>query len=251
MGARVCIRRKNTMRDTLNQPEKERKNLNRDDGFSLVELLVVLVILTIMTTVSLIYFTTTKQLYKADEQSLQIVDLIQEARQRALTQRTTMRVELDLDSKAARLIDECGSKDASNNCVAQLKRSVSLYETSDVRIDTKPNNVTGTPPETVPVPAAVFKISSYPFSTLHKVSTLRFTLTGAVLDAGTNGLGANANPLSATIYIWKPKTGSTTDSDVARAITVAGASGAVRMWEYTQQSGSYIWKDSRRSGYGL
>lgn len=238
------------MPNTTNPLKIKRKNLSREDGFSLIELLTVVAIITIMSTVSLIYFSSTKQLYKADEQGLQIVDLIQDARQRALTQRTTMRVELDLDSKQGRLIDECGSKDASKNCVARLIRAIPLYDSTEVRIDTKPNNVSGTPPETVPVPAAIFKTSSYSFSNGHKVSTLRFTLTGTVVDAGTNGLGANANPVSATLYVWKPKTGSTTDSDVSRAITVVGSSGSVRMWEYTNQGGSFIWKDSQRSSYG-
>lgn len=229
------------MRNTTETKKGKRKITDCDKGFSLIELLTVLAIIGIMSTVSLIYFTSTRQLYKADEQGLRIVDLIQLARQKALTQRTTMRVELDLDSKVARLIDEHGSTDPSKH---ELRpENVSFYDTSDVRIDTKPNNVSGTPPETAPVPAANFKVSNYIYSPAHKVCTLRFTLTGAVLD---DGIGANAKPVSATIYVWKPKTGSTTDSDVARAITVVGSTGAVRMWEYTQQGGVYVWKDSRR-----
>ncbi|MGI9036504.1 MAG: prepilin-type N-terminal cleavage/methylation domain-containing protein [Pyrinomonadaceae bacterium] len=231
------------MQETIKPEEKT----SRENGFSLVELLVVLVIIVIMTTVSLLYFTTTKQLYKPDIEGLQIVDMIQEARQRALTQRTTMRVELDLDSKLARLIDEHGSKDPSQH---ELRRTVSLYDPLEVRIDTKPNNVSGTPPETAPVPAAVFKPSTYVFSPAHNVCTLRFTLTGAVYDAGSDGLGNNDKPVSATIYVWKPQAGSATNSEVSRAITVVGSSGAVRMWEYALQGGSYIWKDSQRSGYG-
>jgi prepilin-type N-terminal cleavage/methylation domain-containing protein len=222
------------------------KNLQR--GFSLIELLVVLGIIAIMSTVSLIYFTSTKQLYKADEQGLQIVDLIQEARQRALTQRETMRVELDLSSNIARLIDENSSSVATDD---QILRIVSFYDKSEVRIDTKPNNINISPAEIAPVPTAVFKPSTYIYSPAHTVCTLRFLLNGTVVDAGTSDVGANANSVGTTLYIWKPKQGSTTDAELARAITIVGSSGSVRMWEYTQQNGTYVWKDSHRSSYGL
>ncbi|MGI8470199.1 MAG: pilus assembly FimT family protein [Pyrinomonadaceae bacterium] len=226
---------------------KQKRKLGGDNGFSLIELLTVLAIIGIMTTVSLIYFTTTKQLYKADDQGLQIVDLIQEARQRALTQRVTMRVELDLSSNVARLINEQDSSKSSDDFVI---RTIPLYDSSQVRIDTKPSNVSGTPPETAPVPAAVFKPSTYIFSPAHTVCTLRFLLNGQVVDAGTNDIGAGANQVGATLYVWKPKTGSTTVSEVSRAITIVGSSGSVRMWEYAQQGSGYVWKDSQRSSYG-
>lgn len=220
-----------------------------NEGFSLIELLVVLGIIGIMSTVSLIYFTATKKLYKAEEQGLQIVDLIQEARQRSLTQRETMRVELDLSDNVARLIDENTSGVSSDDAVI---RAVQLYDVGEVKINTKPNNVTGTPPEIAPVPAAVFKPSAYIFSPAHNVCTLRFQLNGTVVDAGTNDVGANANPVGATVYVWKPKQNNANEAEVARAITVVGSSGSVRMWEYIQPNGNTagVWKDSRRSSYG-
>lgn len=232
-----------------NESEKRanQRKTSYEQGFSLIELLVVLAITVIMTTVSLIYYTSSKKLYKPEEQALQIIDLIQEGRQRALTQRETMRVELDLDSKLARLIDENDSSTASDDHVI---RSVPFYDSSEVRINTRPNNVAGTPPEIAPVPAAVFKPSTYIFSPAHNVFTLRFQLNGTVVDGGMNDVGLNANPVSATLYVWKPKAGSTTDSDVTRAITVVGSSGSVRMWEYAPQGSTYVWKDSRRSSYG-
>lgn len=224
-----------------------RSRIKDNKGFSLIELLVVMGIIVIMSTVSLIYFSSTKQLYKAEEQGLQLIDLIQEARQRALTQRETMRVELDLSTNIARLIDENSSAVATDD---QVIRTVPFYGTTEVRMDTKPSNITITPPETVPVPTAVFKPSTYLFSPGHNVCTLRFQLTGTVVDAGTNNTGANANMVGTTLYIWKPKQNNVNQSEVARAITIIGSTGSVRMWEYTQQNGVYVWKDSRRSSYG-
>lgn len=231
----------------MQNEEIKRKKINCSQGFSLIELLTVVAIIGIMTTISLIYFTATKQLYKADEQGLQIIDLIQEARQRSLTQRETMRVELDLSTNVARLIDE---KDASKSSDDVVLRTVPFYSPTEVRIDTRPNNVTSTPPETAPVPAALFKPSTYIFSPAHTVCTLRFLLNGTVVDAGTDDVGTGAILVGTTLYVWKPKAGSTTNSEVARAVTIVGSSGSVRMWEYTQQGSNYVWVDSQRSSYG-
>lgn len=206
----------------------------------MVELMTVLAIISIMSAVALIYFVTSKNLYKADEQALQITDLLQEARQKALTQRTTMRVQLDLSDNVARLIDERNSTVETNH---KLIKTIPLNSSSDVKINTRPNNVTDTPTESSPVPEAVFAPTNYVLSPAHTVFTFRFTLTGAVIS------GTGSVPSGATVYVWKPKTGNTTNSEVTRAITVIGSSGAVRIWEYTPQSGSYVWVDSRRSIY--
>lgn len=217
------------------------KHTNSNSGFSLVELMMAITIISIMSTVALIYYTTSKKLYKADEQALQLTDLLQEARQKALTQRTTMRVQLDLSDNAARLIDEGANLTSDSD--DKLIKTISLTDTSEVKINTRPNNVTDTPTESSPVPEAVFAPTNYVLSPAHTVFTFRFTLTGAVIS-GTGNV-----PAGATVYVWKPKTGSTTVSEVTRAITVIGSSGAVRIWNYTPQGGSYVWVDSRRSLY--
>lgn len=223
----------------LNAVKKHKKN-NSSKGFSLVELMTVLIIISIMSTVALIYFSSSKQLYKPDEQALLITDLLQEARQKALTQRTTMRVQLDISDNVVRLIDECNSTVEANH---KLIKTIPLNSNTEVKINSRPNNVTNPPTESSPVPEAVFAPTNYVLSPAHTVFTFRFTLTGAVIS------GSGTVPSGATVYVWKPKTGSTTESDVTRAITVIGTSGAIRIWEYTQQNSSYVWVDSHRSVY--
>ena len=71
-------------------------SIKSEAGFSLAELLVVMSIMIVMTSVSLYYLYSHERIYMPDEQSSHFIDMLQEARQRALTQKVTMRVELDL-----------------------------------------------------------------------------------------------------------------------------------------------------------
>lgn len=228
------------------------KNVNKanknEAGFSLLELLTVAIVIVILTTVSLFYLTAQRKLYNADEQSLKIIDIIQEARQRSLTQREFMRVEVDLTSNIARLIDENEGDTAMDDDVV---REVALYPSALVRVDGRPTNVTSMPPEPLPIPEAEFRGSLHPLSANHEVATFRFRLDGTVHNAGTNATGANSVPTGFTLYIWKPDNDNGETSTLVRAITILGATGSVRMWDYANDGNDqYYWRDSRRATYG-
>ncbi len=214
-------------------------------GFSTVELLVVVVITSIMTSISLYYLYYHEKLYKPDEQAAYIIDILQEARQRALTQKTTMRVELDLTDNVARLINEETSNISTDDTIL---RSVKLKVAKEVTISQKPNNITTNPVEPSPVPIAEFKNNTiYPPSLSHRVATIRFRKDGTVTDAGTNDLGGNANITGVTIYVWQPDNVLPENSSIARAITIIGSSGAIRLWNYYPDKPTNAqWKDSRR-----
>jgi prepilin-type N-terminal cleavage/methylation domain-containing protein len=227
---------------------KENKaQTNAQHGFSLIELLVTMSVIVILTGISIFFLTGQKKLYNTDEEALKIIDLIQDARQRSLTQREILRVEIDLTSNMGRLINE---NDPTITTDDVILRQVPLYPTSNVRLDTRPTNVTTAPPEDQPAPTAVFTGSLHPLSAGHNVATFRFKRDGTVVNAGSNAIGANAVATGATLYIWKPITGNVNQSDMTKAITILGASGAVRMWDLAKNpDGTTYWKDSRRAGY--
>ncbi len=218
-------------------------------GFSMVELLIVLTVITILTGISLFYLSGHQRLFRPDEEALKIIDIFQEARQRSLTQRETMRVEIDLNDSMVRLIDENLPNTPDDDRVI---RSSVLLPQVDVKISSRPPDISTDPLEIMPVPIAQFKPSIYPPSASHNVCTFRFLRNGTVVNEGTDSIGSNAVTTGLTLFIWSPRQNSTTESEIARAITVIGATGSVRFWEYNRNvTDTNKWKDSRRSGiYG-
>jgi prepilin-type N-terminal cleavage/methylation domain-containing protein len=218
-------------------------------GFSMVELLIVLTVITILLSISLFYLSGHERLFRPDEQALKIIDVFQEARQRSLTQRETMRVEIDLTDNLVRLIDENLPGSAGDD---QIIRSLVLVPQSEVKVNSRPPDIATNPVEIMPVPIAQFRPSVYPASAGHNVCTFRFQRNGTVVNEGTDAVGSNATTTGLTLFLWSPKPNNANESEIARAITVIGATGSVRFWEYNRQlTEANKWKDSRRmSIYG-
>ena len=218
-------------------------------GFSMVELLIVLAVITILLGISLFYLSGHERLFRPDEQALKIIDVFQEARQRSLTQRETMRVEIDLTDNMVRLIDENLPTSADDD---RLVRSVVLVSQAEVKLNSRPPDISTNPTEIMPVPVAQFRASVYPMSAAHNVCTFRFQRNGTVVNEGTDAVGSNATTTGLTLFIWSPKATTPNESEIARAITVIGATGSVRFWEYNRNvTDANKWKDSRRTSiYG-
>lgn len=222
----------------LNKSQKEA-------GFSIAELIIVSGIMVVMTSVSLYYLYSHEKLYKPDEQAAFFIDMLQEARQRALTQKVTMRVELDLTDNVARLIDEGDATIATDD---KVLRSFNLKPTQEVKIEQRPTNVTISPVEPSPVPAITFvNASIHPISLNHKVATLRFKKDGTVTNAGTTAIGGGSTVTGATVFVWQPEKTNANNSTITRAVTVVGTTGAIRLWNhYPNLAANVSWKDSRR-----
>lgn len=198
-----------------------------------------------MSGITAYYLLSTQRLYKPDEQALKIIDIFQEARQRSLTQRETMRVEIDLTENVIRLIDENTSSVSTDDLEI---RNFFLLPSEDVRLDQRPGQIDYNPPEEFPVPSAQFRQSNYPRSLLHNVCTLRFLSNGTVVDQGTNDIGENAVNTGTTLHIWSPNKENNDNSDIARAVTIVGSTGSIRLWEHDKQlSHTNKWKDTRRT----
>ena len=189
----------------------------RMSGFSMIELIVVLVVLGILTAISIPYLYNSKKLYKTEDQALKIMDLMREAGQLALTKRRTIRLDIDLSVPANPVVRMADDGGATNI----LAKTIPLEPANEVRMDVLPAGVT------VPNPP------NYNLATLAGgIWTLRFRSDGSV---GT----AAGIPISGTLVLWPPSTVPYNPSDLTprslsqvRAITVFGGSGAVRYWKH-------------------
>lgn len=214
-----------------NSPKTFLNYSTKNKGFSLVELLVVVAIVFIVATLAIVSFSS-RALYYADHQAYLLMDAIKEARQRAITQRETIRLEISEDKRQIRLINENEAGDVSDDVVFKV---ITLANSSDLTFNAAPDNIGATPEEPTPVPTIEFKTSVHPLSQSEKVATLRFLKNSNVVNAGSNAIGDNSAVTGATIYFWKPKVsddGAISDNgEVIRAVTVLGSSGNSNYWK--------------------
>ncbi len=192
-----------------------------EHGFSLIELMVVVLIATIMAAAAVLSFSTPKK-FAADDQTLKVLDVMQEARQRAINQKSMMRVEFNDTTKSVRIIDE---NLAANTADDLLIRSLEI-DTSNVTLGTRPQNVsiTNLPPAASPMPELVFASSNYPSSKNQNVFTFCFVKDGRIVQTDAAGLCNSSNTVrGATMYIYsKPDAAGL--SSIIRAMTVSGLS---------------------------
>lgn len=208
---------------------KVKKN---NEGFSLVELIIVMAIVLIMSGIAVFSLSANKESYKTDDEALMILDLLQEARFRALSQRETIRVEINLVTNQARLIDENSPTTADDDRVVRV---ILISPESDIKISSRPSTVSANPPTPLTAPDVVFAPSLHPTSQAQSVATFRFNLTGQVLNAGVNDIGTNSSMTSSTLFLWPPKPGSPNEPSqpgLVRAITILGTTGAMQLWKY-------------------
>jgi Tfp pilus assembly protein FimT len=214
----------------IHNPQKRRKSSN-EQGASFIELLIVLLIASILTVITIMSFKSEKK-FAADDEAYLIVDILQEARQRAITQHETLRVEINKTRNAVRLINENNAGDAGDD--VEIK-TLALEDAKYVVVDTSPQNISTYPTESSPVPKIVFKTSVHPSSLNDSVATLRFLKNGNVVDAGSNAIGDNAVITGATIYLWMPNYSAANlplnTGNVIRAITVLGNAGSSKYWK--------------------
>lgn len=198
-------------------------------GFSIIELLVVFGIIAILSAISIPYFFSYTTRYKSEDQAVKIMDLMREAGQLAITRRRTMRLEIDLTDNALLIIDQSGSP------AGTLVKRVPLERTGDVRVDVIPTGVARPNPpnyaDAVYAPDAVGHQAGAATVIGNNVWACRFRSDGSVVDMALNPV-----PINTTIYVWPPVAfGSLNprNADEVRAITLFGASGAIRYWKHT------------------
>lgn len=201
-------------------------------GFSLIELLVVITIMAILAGIAFMSFTTPAK-YAPDDQALKLLDLIQEARQKALTQRTVMRVEINDTKKMIRLIDENTPTNATGNISANdVELRSTPFNVKNLVIGSKPSNVTTVlPPQSSPMSESSYQVTNYPLSLTNSVYTMCFLADGRVVGTNASGLCSPANSPGGSIVYISEIPGTDGKSKIIRAVTVSSFSGAAVVYK--------------------
>lgn len=195
-------------------------------------MLIVITVIVILSTVAVVSFMNSRKL-TADQQAKQIIDFFDEARQKALNQRKTFRVEINRTQSQVRLIDE-GSNQASADDDTIIK---SAPLSPQVVIGEAPSNITGAPTATTPIPVRSYATTNYPLSNGDSKLTFRFRRNGQVVDAGTDNIGTGSMMNGATIYV-RSITPSANAPDVIRAVTILGTTGDTSVFKCKFSAGS-------------
>jgi prepilin-type N-terminal cleavage/methylation domain-containing protein len=190
-----------------------------EGGFSLVELLIVIAVMSILTVISVFALRSNKRSYAPDDEANQIVSFFREAHQRALSQRQTQRVTIDRANLLVKLMDEglLPGGDEVEIIRGKLNGTVNMTQPS----------IGGT---LLPLPPAPYNYNSAVFTA--SVAQYRFRGDGSVVDP----LG---NSVSATFY-FTPIDMNDQSGTLVRAVTLFGPSGSTRAWKYDAANTKFI-----------
>jgi prepilin-type N-terminal cleavage/methylation domain-containing protein len=205
------------------------KKTSSQAGFSLIEVVIVLTVLVILSSMAVMTFWNSRK-YSADDQAKRMIDVFDEARQKALNQRKTFRVEINRTKQEIRLIDEGNNDPVVTETDDVIIKRVQI--SNQVVIGAAPTNISGAPTATSPIPVPAYASNNYPLSNGDEKITLRFKLNGQVVDAGTDNIGTGSFVNGATIYVYSNKP-SVTNPDVIRAVTVLGTTGDTSLFKCT------------------
>lgn len=212
--------------------DKRFSKVKNERGYSLLELLIVVTIISVMSSFAVFQYVGNKKAYATEFEAFKIINMLRNASQRAISQKQVMRVEIDVDDNVLRLIDEesveATSPDPHTNdfvvTTQPLDDNLRIIKASDK--SEPPTGITTTPNSAIG--PANFARSTNPLSLNKKVWVARFLSNGTVVNE------TGVSPTSATIYVWQPASdvNATDTPQLVRAITLFGSSGAVRYWVY-------------------
>ncbi len=196
----------------------------------MIELLVVIVVLCILASIAVISLASTRK-YAPDDQARLLTDAFDEARQKALNQRQTFRVEINKTRNRINVIDENKPEDVTDDVIVK-----SQAISSQVLVGVTPSNVTSGPTTTSPIPVRPYVSSNYPLSNGDTKITLRFKKNGQVTDTGNDNIGTGSLTTGATIYVHSI-TPSVNNPDIIRAVALLGTSGDNSVYKCTITAG--------------
>jgi len=196
--------------------EVNERLVHRDeDGYSVIELLIIAAVVVILTGLSVFTLAPQQRAYRTDDAAGQITNFMRDAYHRALSQRQTMRVQVDRSNMVVTITDE-GTLPGGDEVEvrrAKLSNEISVNQPTVSSALLNP-------------PAAPYNYAVATYTT--NIWTARFRSDGSVVDTA-------GNSMSATLFVSVANM-KTTETNLIRAITVFGPSGSIRVWRYNGAS---------------
>lgn len=190
---------------------------NRQKGFSLPELIVVILVIAIIGVLALPQIVASRRLFRFSGMQRQVAATLNEARQQAMSQRTPVTFRYIDGSKTTILYG--GKYGALNDPRNQIEY---LYGSG-----VSPNEIV------YGIPAGASTAALGDGSSMNSLTAgivdITFQSDGSVLDAGNN-------PVNKAIFFYHTKSPAT----MAFAVSVLGAGGRVKIWRYSAGANKYV-----------
>lgn len=193
------------------------KIFKRQAGFSLPELLVVLLVISILVVLALPQLSASRRLFRFAGMQRQVVASLNQARQEAMSQRAAITFRYDDANKRTVIYGgSFGAFGDSKNKTVEM--SGSGLDAADI--------VYGRP---AGAPASALTDTSGMTALAAKAVNVTFQADGSVID--TNGV-----PVNNALFFYNGKSAQ----DAAFAVSVLGAGGRVKLWRYSKNIKAYI-----------
>ncbi len=191
--------------------------LKKQQGFSIPELIVVLLVLSIIVVLALPQILSSRRLFRFSGLQRQFVTSLRETRQEAMSQRKPITFRYDNASKTAVTYGgSFGALGDVKNKIVQL--SGSGVESDDVKY----GRPTGVPTSALSDTTNLTSLSS-------NAVEMTFQLDGSVIDASNN-------PQNQALFFYHDKY----RLETAFAVSVLGAGGRIKVWRYSQGVNAYV-----------
>ena len=194
------------------------KLIKRQKGFSLPELMIVMLIISILVVLALPQVMSSRRLFRFSGMQRQITTSMTEARQEAMSQRSPITVRYDDTTK--RIILHGGkfgaSGDARNRIVELTGSGLEMNEIAYGR----PGGAT----------TAALADTSNMNALASNAATITFEADGSVIDTVTN------SPKNNALFFYNVNY----PNDMAFAVSVLGAGGRVKIWRYNKTIQKYV-----------
>jgi prepilin-type N-terminal cleavage/methylation domain-containing protein len=189
--------------------------LLKQKGFSLPELIVVLLVVSIILVLALPQIISSRRLFRFSGFQRQVATSLRETRQEALSQRKPVTFRYDNTSK---YIVTYGGDFGALGDVKIVSLSGSGVETDDVKY----GRPTGVPTSALSDTTNLTNLSS-------NAVEITFQADGSVIDA-------SGNPQNQALFFYHEKY----RLDTAFAVSILGAGGRIKVWRYSRSVNSYV-----------